>query len=113
MGRYYNGDIEGKFWVAVQSSDSAERFGGMMELSFSFTEDDIEIVQEELKRIESRTPMDKIKRFFDNNSGYNKELLSTAGITENDIAEYADHELGTKILKCLKEQGECNFVGEL
>ena len=28
MGRYYNGDIEGKFWVAVQPSDAAARFGG-------------------------------------------------------------------------------------
>lgn len=27
MGRYYSGDIEGKFWVAIQNSDAAERFG--------------------------------------------------------------------------------------
>jgi hypothetical protein len=27
MGRYYNGDIEGKFWVAVQSSNAADQFG--------------------------------------------------------------------------------------
>ena len=27
MGRYYNGDIEGKFWFAVQSSDDADYFG--------------------------------------------------------------------------------------
>ena len=27
MGRYYHGDIEGKFWVAVQSSTDAEYFG--------------------------------------------------------------------------------------
>ena len=27
MGRYYNGDIEGKFWFAVQSSDDADFFG--------------------------------------------------------------------------------------
>jgi hypothetical protein len=27
MGRYYNGDIEGKFWFAVQSSDDASFFG--------------------------------------------------------------------------------------
>ena len=28
MGRYYSGDIEGKFWFAVQDSDDAEFFGG-------------------------------------------------------------------------------------
>jgi hypothetical protein len=27
MGRYYTGDIEGKFAFAVQSSDAADRFG--------------------------------------------------------------------------------------
>ena len=27
MGRYYHGDIEGKFWFGVQSSTDAEFFG--------------------------------------------------------------------------------------
>ena len=27
MGRYYNGDIEGKFWFGVQSSDDGDFFG--------------------------------------------------------------------------------------
>ena len=27
MGRYYHGDIDGKFWVAVQSSTDADFFG--------------------------------------------------------------------------------------
>ena len=27
MGRYYRGDIEGKFWFAVQQSDDADYFG--------------------------------------------------------------------------------------
>ena len=29
MGRYYSGDIEGKFMFAVQSSDAPERFGAI------------------------------------------------------------------------------------
>ena len=28
MGRYYDGDISGKFWFAVQSSNAPARFGG-------------------------------------------------------------------------------------
>jgi len=28
MGRYYRGDIEGKFWFGVQDSRDAEHFGG-------------------------------------------------------------------------------------
>jgi hypothetical protein len=27
MGRYYDGDIEGKFWFAVQDSNDGEFFG--------------------------------------------------------------------------------------
>ena len=27
MGRYYNGDINGKFWFAVQNSNDANHFG--------------------------------------------------------------------------------------
>ena len=29
MGRYYSGDIEGKFWFTVQSSNAADRFGSI------------------------------------------------------------------------------------
>ena len=53
MGRYYYGDIEGKFWFAVQSSDAADRFGVIGEephyLEYDFTEDDLEEVEEELE----------------------------------------------------------------
>jgi hypothetical protein len=30
MGRYYSGSISGKFWVAVQDSDDATKFGGKL-----------------------------------------------------------------------------------
>ena len=29
MGRYYEGDIEGKFWFGIQSSDDADFFGSI------------------------------------------------------------------------------------
>ena len=38
MGRYYNGDIKGKFWFGIQKSDSASRFGGTEYLEYSFHE---------------------------------------------------------------------------
>jgi len=31
MGRYYTGDIVGKFWFAIQSSDDASHFGASPE----------------------------------------------------------------------------------
>ena len=49
MGRYYNGDIEGKFWFAVQSSDDASFFGGNAYepnyINYEFDEDDIESLE--------------------------------------------------------------------
>ena len=52
MGRYYQGDIEGKFWFGVQSSDDANNFGGseievqdedgeVMELEYFFNKEDL------------------------------------------------------------------------
>lgn len=57
MGRYYNGDIEGKFWFAVQSSTCADRFGSTGEtthLTYNFSEDQLPEIEEELKLIETR-----------------------------------------------------------
>jgi hypothetical protein len=113
MGRYYNGDIEGKFWFALQSSEAPERFGASIELSFSFDENDIDSVKAELKSIEDKTPMEKIDKFFQKNNGWNDQLIAEAGFTKDELSDYADHELGTKILRCLEENGECNFWGEL
>ena len=42
MGRYYHGDIEGKFWFAVQSSQDADFFGSegtSSHLHYYFDED--------------------------------------------------------------------------
>ena len=58
MGRYYSGDIEGKFWFAVQSSNAADRFGSIGYepdyLEYYFNEDNLPDVQKELKKIEER-----------------------------------------------------------
>ena len=53
MGRYYSGDIDGKFWFALQSSDAADRFGvtGTQPnyLHYYFDDSDLEAVEEEIK----------------------------------------------------------------
>ena len=54
MGRYYFGDIEGKFAFAIQSSDAADRFGVSGEqntLSYYFGSDNLDTIEEELKNI--------------------------------------------------------------
>lgn len=54
MGRYYSGDINGKFWFGVQSSDAADRFGvtGKADfLHYYFTDHDLPQVENEIKAI--------------------------------------------------------------
>ena len=118
MGRYYSGDIEGKFWFALQSSDCADRFGVSGEqpnvLNYYFGEDDLEAVEEEIANIEESLG-DKIKvidEFFERNNGYNDKMLSEAGITTEELREYADLGLGKKIRDCIKENGYCSFEAE-
>jgi len=119
MGRYYNGDINGKFWFAVQSSTAPSRFGGSYGepnyITFNFEEEDLENVENEIKRIEKflgdkREVLDK---FFQENNGYNDEMLQKIGISQRDLSEYADLGLGIKIRDCIKENGSCNFDAEL
>jgi len=118
MGRYYNGDIEGKFWFGIQSSNSADRFGVTGNyptyLEYWFGEDNLEDVEDEIKSIEESLG-DKIKiieDFFEKNNGYNDKMLKEADITEEELSEYADLKLGIKIRDCIKENGECSFQAE-
>lgn len=124
MGRYYNGDIDGKFWFAVQSSDAADRFGVIGDtpnyLVYHFSKEDLESVQKELQNIRENlgnylTIMDL---FFADRNGYTDEQLAEALEVDNDVVkhylrEYADYQLGVKIEAKLIEAGECWFEAEL
>jgi hypothetical protein len=119
MGRYYNGDIEGKFWFAVQSSTAAKRFGGEMYspsyVEFYFDENDLPSINEELGEIEDKLgPMkQKMDAFFKDNKGYNDQMLLDAGIDHKMLEDYADFGLGIKIRDCVMAQGECKFEAEI
>ena len=123
MGRYYSGDIEGKFWFAVQSSNAADRFGSIgykpSYLEYYFNEDNLSGVQKELKNIEKIISLENIKKlndFFNNCEGYNDEILKKHNILDiwnKYKSDYADYILGKKIEKCLLENKECNFQAEL
>lgn len=119
MGRYYSGDINGKFWFGLQASNAASRFGGQeiepQYIEYYFCEDDLEGVEEEIKRIEDRLG-DKVKvidDFFEKNTGYNDEMLQEVGISKDDLTEYADLKLGIQIRDCIKENDICSFNAEL
>jgi hypothetical protein len=119
MGRYYSGDIEGKFWVALQSSNTADRFGvngyEPSYITYNFQEDDLEDVEAEIKAIEESLGENKQKiiDFFEKNNGYNAESLKKADILESDLSDYADLLLGIQIRDCIVKNGECNFEAEL
>lgn len=119
MGRYYSGDIDGKFWFALQSSDAADRFGvtGQQpdELQYFFYEENLVEIEEEILNIENSLGEKKqiIDKFFEDNNGWNEKMLEEAGISKEELSEYADLELGIKIRDCIKENGECSFTAEL
>ena len=128
MGRYYSGDIEGKFWFAVQSSTSADRFGveGQSNyLDYYFDTDNLSCIKSELLKIEKNLGEDLglLDKFFSEKHSYNNEILikffkengktKSSSDIQKMLEEYADYELGNKILKQVEEHGECSFEAEL
>lgn len=125
MGRYYRGDIDGKFWFAVQNSDAADRFGVTgeqpSELYYCFNKDEhLGTVRTEITLIKNKLGknLEKLNKFFDSTFGYtDKQLATYLGKTEKEtellLKDYADLVLGNKILKQLETTGSCEFTAEL
>lgn len=119
MGRYYNGDIEGKFWFGLQPSDTASRFGGEelepSYITYYFNEDHLKEVEEEIKYIEEKLGDNKkiIDDFFSKKQSYSNKELEDININQAMLRDYADLELGIKIRDCIVENGECTFDAEL
>jgi len=118
MGRYYSGAINGKFWFAVQPSNSADRFGVTGEapniLNYYFDESNLEEVEEEIKRIEDflGDKKNQLDEFFKSRDTISNEMLFEIGINKQDLREYSDLRLGIEIRDCIIEQGGCEFVAE-
>ena len=80
MGRYYNGDIEGKFWFAVQSSSDADFFGSEgynQYLNYYFDKDHMTSIDKGIKTCLAKLGSwnEKLDKFFKENNGYNDESL--------------------------------------
>jgi len=120
MGRYYNGDINGKFWFGVQPSNAPSRFSEYAEcepscIDYYFNEQHIDEVKEELKRIEEvlGENLHKIDNFFSERDMYTDSELDAIGIKDWMLREYADYKLGKKIEECIEREGQCQFSAEL
>lgn len=120
MGRYYSGDIEGKFWFAVQSSTVAgDRFGCVEShpevIDYYADEDHLPTINEELKAIEKKMgdQMLKYDKFFEEHNSYNDHMLVEEGLNVKLLEDYADYRFGIKLRDCIIEQGSCSFTAEL
>ena len=120
MGRYYYGDIEGKFWVAIQSSTVAgDRFGCVEThpevIEYYAEEDNLPTINEELKAIEDKMKeqMAKYDEFFADSRGYNETILAEAGLDPELVQDYADYKFGVKLRDCITEHGSCSFTAEI
>jgi hypothetical protein len=124
MGRYYSGDIEGKFGFGVQASNDADFFGVTGHqapvLEYHYEEEDLETVEQGLKECEKSLGgyKEKITEFFNKNDSYNNKILSdflnVSEIKTKCLLEwYFRYELGIKIRDCIKNQGCCYFEAEL
>ena len=119
MGRYYSGDINGKFWFGTQPSNDADFFGSEgtepSYLEYYFDTDHLDNIKAGIKDCKKQLGDNKKKldEFFKKENGYNDDMLIEAGIDPSSVEWYARLELGEKILACVKENGECNFEAEL
>lgn len=129
MGRYYSGDIEGKFWFAVQSSDDADFFGcegQATHINYYFDEDNLPDIQGGIEDCLNALGEDKdiLDAFFKETNGYNEDMIvsyyaSHHGIKLDNkdvlpkLQWYARLALGNQIWECVKENGSCNFEAEL
>ena len=123
MGRYYTGDIEGKFWFAVQDSDGDDFFGSAGQashLNYYFNQDNLKDIAKgiEVCKKELGEWKQKLDDFFKNNNGYNEEMLTDQlGLKKDDqlplLQWYARLELGEQIHECVVKNGSCGFEAEI
>jgi hypothetical protein len=125
MGRYYHGDIEGKFWFGVQDSTDASHFGGKETMysekaRYTFRKKDLRSIQSKIEEIQKELGdnYDKIEEFFVDKDSYSpKKLEEHLEVDEKryqGIMElYARLLLGLKIEECVGRIGKCSFWAEL
>jgi len=117
MGRYYSGDIEGKFMFGVQPSDAPERFCAKesepMTIEYVVDYDDYENVKSAVESVD-KDSIAKVEKMFSEKDKYNDDTMKQYGVTNYDLREYADYQLGKQILEYLeREQSDCYICAEL
>ena len=110
MGRYYNGDVNGKFMFAVQGSDAHERFGAVEEqanyINYVVYRHSYADICAELETMD-KSSIEKVDKMFNQEGGYNDEIKKKFGVSEEDLSEYADYEIGMQLKQFFDENPEC------
>jgi len=119
MGRYYDGDVNGKFMFAVQGSDAHERFGAVggesNYINYVVYRDSYAEICSELEGINKQS-IEKVDKMFNEKSGYNDKIKKEFGVSEKDLSEYADYEIGMQLKEFFDENpdcDECRFDAEI
>lgn len=128
MGRYYEGDIEGKFVFGSQSSTAADRFGVEGEtpgyVDYYYDESNLEDLETEIKLIENEMgDHGKYLEIYYDLYGVEDDVEITfeeylekgnkKPLNKDQLLEFFDYRIGKKIQACIKEQGSCSFTAEL
>ena len=124
MGRWCSGSIDHKFWVGIQSSDAADRFGVTghqpEELYYYFDQEDLPDIYQELSNIRDKLGNNLVllHKFFEENDSYADEKIAEylnvePNAIQNILKDYADFELGLKIANAVQTTGQCEFTAEL
>jgi hypothetical protein len=122
MGRYYSGDIEGKFWFGVQSSVVPEDFGAVEDepyyINYTIYREHLDQTHKRMAELEAilGDTKKKLDDFFEANNGYNDQKLIDAGIDPKYISPYADWFFGKKVLDFFEanpDADSCCFEAEV
>ena len=127
MGRYYSGNIDGKFWFGIQDSTDGEFFGMQESINaIDYYTEDLDTAEKGIKscKEELGDNLDRLESFFSKNNSYNDGMIVNKWLDKygeeiniEDIKTmltwYARHELGTKIVNAIKEDGYCSFEAEI
>ena len=124
MGRYYDGDIEGKFWFGIQDSSDGDFFGKnhvVSEIGWEYSKKDLPKIEEGLEKCKANLDefLSGFYQFFVENDGYNDEMLLeffnkhdnkySIKLIRKKLTWYARLLLGKQIQECVKDNETCYF----
>ena len=122
MGRYYSGDVEGKWAFGVQCSTTPDKFGAVEHepymIEYTFYRHNLDFAKNKMKELEAGLGgnLQKIIDFFSVNNGYHDAKLIEAGIDPQDLGAYFDWCFGKQVLDFFEanpDEDECNIDSEL